>query len=98
MSLLPRDTSRARHIVRLASALVKNKAAKTWLLEDPRGTWELQVCGLLESTRTRATKLRFSSEQVDTEIAVHIGFLALSALLENAKKNSYSARGATNGN
>lgn len=85
--MLPKDTQRARRIVRTAVGLVKNKAAKAWLLEDTYGKWELHVCELLESTKPKVLELGLTEAQADTEIAAYIGYAALSALLENAKKH-----------
>jgi hypothetical protein len=77
---------RARRIVRLAAKQVKNPSTKSWLLADERGTWERNALDYLAKTADKARELGLSDERVDEEIAYKLGYLALQASLENAKK------------
>lgn len=77
---------RARKIVRLAAAQVKNPSTKSWLLADERGTWEKAANDYLTKTADKARELGMSEDQVNEEIAVILGYQALQAALEHAKK------------
>ena len=79
--------NRAREIVRLAADQVKNPSTKSWFLADERGTWEKSAREYLEKTADRARDLGMSEDQVNEEIANHLGYLALTAALEHATKN-----------
>lgn len=82
----PHDTKRARGIVRLAATMVKNKSAKSWLHDDPRGAWELLARDLLVETALKATQLELSVERVDEQIATYLGYLSLKAMLPTARR------------
>lgn len=81
------DHDRARRIVRLAADQVKNPSTKSWLLADERGTWEKAARDYLEKTADKARSLGMSEDKVDEEIAVVLGFQALQASLEHARKH-----------
>jgi len=83
---------RARKIVRLASTYVKNPSTKSWLLADERGTFEKEAKEYLVKTAARAAELGMSEEQVDEEIANRLGYLALTAMLENQQKKKRKRR------
>jgi hypothetical protein len=79
---------RARKIVRLAADQVKNPSSKAWFLADEHGFWEKQARDLLEKSADKARDLGLSEDQVNAETANYLGYLALTAALENAKKKS----------
>ena len=78
---------RPRKIVRLAADQVKNPSTKAWFLADEKGFWEKQARDLLEKSADKARSLGLSEDQVNEETANYLGYLALTAALEHAKKN-----------
>jgi len=80
------DPRRPRRIVSMASSLVESVSTKHWLKFDERGTWEQAAEELLEHTAEAAMLQGLSTEQVDHELALELGYLALTAMLEFTKK------------
>lgn len=78
-------SSRERNIVKAASAEVRNRAAKIWLRDDPRGFWERQARDYIERTSEKALELGLTGDAQDAAIAVQIAFLAVSAILRGER-------------
>lgn len=74
-------SSRERNIVKAASVKVRNRAAKIWLRDDPKGFWERQARDYIERSSEEALKLGLSGDAQDDAIAVQLAFLAVSAIL-----------------
>ncbi len=81
------DHQRCRAIVKLAAKDIKSYATKRWLLDDERGVFEKDAATLLEITSDRATALGLTATQVDNEIATHLAYRALTAMLTHAERN-----------
>jgi hypothetical protein len=80
--------TRAREIVKQAAKQTKNAMVKSWLHNDERGTWERTASDLIYETNPKARLLGLSETEQDAQIAIKLGFLALTAALNNAKKGS----------
>lgn len=80
------DPRRPRRIVSMASSLVESVSTKHWLAFDEQGTWEQKAEELLEHTAEAAKLKGLATEQVDHELALELGYLALTAMLEFTKK------------
>lgn len=80
------DRIRIRRIIQLAA---KNApSAKEWLIRDEQGTWEREVVRLLGVVAEKPNAAEFSEKQVDKEVAVVVGLLALEALIQHARKKT----------
>lgn len=80
------DRIRIRRIIQLAA---KNApSAREWLTRDEQGTWEREVVRLLNVVAEKPNAAEFSEKQVDKEVAVVVGLLALEALVQHARKKT----------
>jgi hypothetical protein len=80
------DRLRARAIVSLAAAKVKDPNTSDWLRTDREGTWEKGAAEYLEKTRAKAEELGLSEQQVNSEIAIRLAYDALTAQIAHQKK------------
>jgi hypothetical protein len=78
--------NRPRRIVRMAAEMVESPATKDWLWCDERGLWEQRVAELLTISEPVVKEKNLTPEQVDKEIATHLAYVALTAVLEQSKK------------
>lgn len=78
------DRIRIRRIIQLAAE--NAPSAREWLIRDEQGTWEREVVRLLDVVARKPNAAEFSEKQVDKEVAVVVGLLALEALVQHAKK------------
>ena len=87
-SLLP---SEVRDVVRVASTRVKNGFTKSWLFQDEKGTWEKEARVLLldEAVHQRAIATGITTDaELRDAVSDQLAFLALSAVLNHAKKKA----------
>ena len=84
------EPAEARAVVRAAAGLVRNRAARAWLFDDPHGSWEKQAREMLldEKVQTRAACLGIVDDAGLREaVSNHVAWLALTALLNTVKEN-----------
>ncbi len=85
--LLDADKARANKILRRAINLAKNPMAKEWLRDGKAsGTWIRTAADLLERSAAKAAELGLSEADVDDQVASMLAWMALSAILRDAKK------------
>lgn len=79
---------RARDLVKEASNRIVNTATKTWLREDPKGTWEILATELLnnEQARVLMAEKGLTEDHLFNEAADLLALRALRAALNVAKK------------
>lgn len=77
---------RARTIVELAATLTEVESVQHWLHCDEKGTWEKTVKDLLEQHKDKIAAA--NEEQVNLEAARYVVYLAVSATLNNKKKQA----------
>lgn len=70
----------------MASEMVECAQAKDWLWCDERGVWERRVAELLTISEPVIKEKGLTPEQVDKEIAGHVAYVALTAVLDVSKK------------
>lgn len=89
------DRTRARQIVRLAAKDVKSRAARAWLIEDSRGTFERDACVYLEKLAA-GTLIRpgvaVTDAQIDAAIAGELALSALTAVRDQAVRDRDAPR------
>lgn len=87
--LLDSDKSRANKILLQAIGLAKNPMAKEWLRDGrASGTWIRTAADLLERSAAKAAELGLTEDQVNDEVATMMAWMALSAILKDAKRGS----------
>ncbi len=78
------DASRARAIVKKASALVKDPKTKSWLQTDERGFWEAEARRLIETAAEKHPTV--GADEVDEQAAFFIGLRALEVVKADLQK------------
>jgi len=71
------STSRARGIVKLAADHVQDNQIHSWLYMDEKGIWEKEAIKLYEQVEDRIPESGLLPREVDTEISVMLGLMAL---------------------
>lgn len=60
---------------------------KSWLFNDEFGNWEKRAQACIERTDSKARELGMTEGQQDAEIVVQIQFLAVEAVINQARKD-----------
>jgi hypothetical protein len=87
--LMDADKSRANKILLRAVSLAKNPMAKEWLRDGKAsGTWIRTAADLLERSAPKAAEFGLSEDEVNDQVASMLAWMALSAILRDAKKGA----------
>lgn len=78
-----RDRVRIRRIVKLAAK--ESTSARAWLTNDEFGTWEKTAGEYLDKALANPLSKTMTDEAIDAEVAGMLAFLALEALLRDAR-------------
>ena len=80
----------ARGVVKLAAS--RTKCAREWLTRDELGSWERAAQDMIDRSVLRRAELGISDSAAASEMADRLLFLALAAMLEDAKKQKRRKR------
>ena len=76
-----RTHSLARSAVKLAATHTSDRSIKSWLNDDPAGSFEMIASGYLEDqlAKERASKLGLSQEQFVEQVSLMVALAAIKA-------------------